>query len=62
MAGPDPDPRDDSGDDADVSLDRGSPPGMPLWVKAFVIVAILLVLGAVVLLLLGGHGPAIHTP
>jgi hypothetical protein len=48
----------DPGEDAGVAADRGSPPGMPRWVKVSgIIVAVLVLLLVVVLLLSGGHGP-----
>jgi hypothetical protein len=37
--------------------------GMPRWVKIFVIIGIVLVLGFVVTLIAGvQHGPSLHTP
>lgn len=44
--------------------DAETPPGMPRWVKVFVLIVVLLVLLAVVILfLLGGdHGPGGHAP
>jgi hypothetical protein len=52
----------DPGKDAGVTADRGSPPGMPRWVKvAGIILAILALLLIVVLLVSGGHhGPGRH--
>jgi hypothetical protein len=48
----------DPGEDAGVAADRGSPPGMPRWVKVSgIIVAVLVLLLVIVLLLAGGHGP-----
>jgi hypothetical protein len=60
MADP-PRPR-DPGEAADLAADRGSPPGMPRWVKVFgLIVAVLVLLLVIVLLLAGGsHGPRRH--
>ena len=59
MADP-PRPR-DPGEDADLAADRGSPPGMPRWVKVSgIIVAVLVLLLVVVLLTSGGHGPRRH--
>lgn len=58
-------PYPDPSDDTDVAPDRGSPPGMPRWVKVSGIVVIILVLLVVIVLLtgIGGpHGPARHTP
>lgn len=55
---------------ADPSLDPGTgddrpvgrpTPGMPRWVKAFLIVALVVALLVVILLLIsGGHGPGRH--
>jgi hypothetical protein len=47
---------------ADLAADRGSPPGMPRWVKVSgIIVAVLVLLLVIVLLLAGGdHGPRRH--
>ena len=59
-----PDPSLDPGADDDTGLvpDRGSSPGTPRWVKAFLIAALLVVLVVVILLLSGGgHGPGRHT-
>jgi hypothetical protein len=51
----------DQGEDADLAADRGSPPGMPRWVKVSgIIVAVLVLLLVVVLLVSGGHGPRRH--
>ena len=51
----------DPGEDAGVAADRGSPPGMPRWVKVSgIIVAVLVLQLGVVVLLLGGHGPRRH--
>ena len=53
----------DPGEDAGVAADRGSPPGMPRWVKVSgIIVAVLVLLLVVVLLLSGGHGPRRRAP
>jgi hypothetical protein len=38
------------------------PPGTPGWVKAFGLVALVLVLLIAALVLLGGHGPVQHLP
>jgi hypothetical protein len=45
-----------------VTADRGSPPGMPRWVKVSGILLAVLVLLLVVVLLIsgGGHGPRRH--
>jgi hypothetical protein len=59
----DPPPRDrDTREDAGVSADRGSPPGMPRWVKlSGIIVAVLVLLVVIVMLIAGGgHGPRRH--
>jgi len=54
------------GDD-NVTPEPGSKPGMPRWVRAFAIIAIILVLAAVVGFLTGqlgpgsDHGPGRHT-
>ena len=51
----------DQGEDADLAADRGSPPGMPRWVKVSgIIVAVLVLLLVIVLLVSGGHGPRRH--
>jgi hypothetical protein len=52
----------DPGEDAGVTADRGSPPGMPRWVKVSgIIVAVLVLLLVIVLLISGGdHGPRRH--
>ena len=51
----------DPGEAADLAADRGSPPGMPRWVKVSgIIVAVLVLLLLIVLLLAGGHGPRRH--
>ena len=61
---PDPNPYPETDDDTGVST--GAPTtGMPRWVKAFVIVAIVLAVLAVLLLtgVFGGdHGPGRHIP
>jgi hypothetical protein len=55
-------PPPDIGDDVRDDGDPGSPMGMPRWVKAFVIVGLVIVLLVVVTLLLGiKHGPGRHT-
>ena len=53
----------DPGEDADLTGDRGSPPGMPRWVKVSgIIVAVLALLLVIVLLISGGdHGPRRHS-
>jgi hypothetical protein len=51
----------DTGDDLGVGIDRESTSGTPRWVKAFgLIAAVLLVLLLVIALLTGGHGPGRH--
>jgi hypothetical protein len=51
----------DPGEAAGVAADRGSPPGMPRWVKVSgIIVAVVVLLLVIVLLLAGGHGPRRH--
>jgi hypothetical protein len=50
----------DQGEDAHLAADRGSPPGMPRWVKVSGIIVAVLVLLVVVLLVSGGHGPRRH--
>lgn len=59
-----PDSNVEAGDDTAVQPDDGSPPGAPLWVKVFGIVALVLVVLFVIMLLSGGgggHGPGRHT-
>jgi hypothetical protein len=60
MADPLRDP--DTGEDAGVAADRGSPPRMPRWVKVSGIIVAVLVLLVVILMLIsgGGHGPRRH--
>jgi hypothetical protein len=52
----------DPGEAAGVAADRGSPPGMPRWVKVSGILVAALVLLLVIVLLIsgGGHGPRRH--
>lgn len=47
-------------DDTGVGPDREATTGAPRWVKAFGIIAVVLVL-LLVVMLLTGHGPARHT-
>jgi hypothetical protein len=49
-------------DTAGVGADRGSPPGMPRWVKLSLILVAVLVLVVVIVMLIagGGHGPSRH--
>jgi hypothetical protein len=57
-------PRDhETGEDAGVTARRGSPPGMPRWVKvSAIIAAVLAILLVIVMLLSGsGHGPRRHS-
>ncbi len=57
------DPLPDTGDDAGVGPDRGSTTGIPRWLKALGIIAIGLVLAFVIIMhLIGGLGPGLHTP
>jgi hypothetical protein len=50
------------GDDAGVEP-RPGPPGMPRWVKVFLVIAIVLALAFIVSRLLGlQHGPGLHNP
>lgn len=64
----DPTPYPDTGEDTGAGRDGTSATGMPRWVKAFLIIAIVLVLLGVVALLTGrggpggGHGPGRHIP
>ncbi len=53
----------DQGDGAGAASAGRRPPGVPLWVKAFVAVGIVLLVLLVVMLLGGGggHGPGRHT-
>lgn len=52
----------DTGDETGVRPDRGSPPGMPRWVKVSAITVGVLVLLVVGVMLIGGgdHGPGRH--
>jgi hypothetical protein len=50
----------DQGDATGGAADRGSPPGMPRWVKVSGIIVAVLILLIVALLLSGGHGPRRH--
>jgi hypothetical protein len=54
----------DSNGDTGVETGHGSPPGIPLWVKVFGIVALVLVLLVIIMLFAGGgsHGPGRHIP
>jgi hypothetical protein len=60
MAEPPRDPN--TGEDAGVAADHGSPPGMPRWVKVSGIIVAVLVLLVVIVMLIsgGGHGPRRH--
>lgn len=42
--------------------DSEAPPGMPRWVKVFVLVVILLLVVAIMLVAGGDHGPGRHAP
>ena len=46
------------------SSDTETPPGMPRWVKVFVLIVILLILLVVVIMFIvgGDHGPGRHAP
>jgi hypothetical protein len=60
MAGPLPDT---GGGGTGVGPDRGSPTGLPRWVKIFGVIAAVVVLLVVIVLLIsgpGGHGPGRH--
>jgi hypothetical protein len=46
---------------SDERSGRAAGGGTPRWVKVFGVVALVLVVLAVVLLLVGGHGPGRHT-
>jgi hypothetical protein len=48
----------------DTDDDTGRPAtGMPRWVKVFLIIAIVLILGFIITRILGvQHGPGLHTP
>jgi hypothetical protein len=51
----------DPDEDAGVTADRGSPPGMPRWVKVSgIIVAVLVLLLLMLLIAGGGHRPRPH--
>jgi hypothetical protein len=53
-------PYSDAGDDTGATPDQAST-GMPLWVKVFLIVAIVLLVALVVSLVAGvEHGPGLH--
>jgi hypothetical protein len=54
----------DTGDQSGVGPnDRGSTTGTPRWVKAFALIALVVVVLFVVLNISGGeHGPSRHTP
>lgn len=65
---PGPESNPGTGNEADaVPPGRGSPPGMPLWVKVFGIIGIVAVVVVVIALITGrggpggGHGPGRHT-
>ena len=52
-----------SDDQARVAGDRGSPPGMPRWVKWSIVVVTVMIVAFVVSASLGvRHGPGMHTP
>lgn len=53
---------DDSVDSGRLETGRGGPPRTPGWVKAFGIVALVLILAVILQLLLGiRHGPGLHS-
>lgn len=52
---------DNAGDDTGGGPGRESTTGAPRWVKVFGIAGVVLVL-LLVIMLLGGHGPGMHTP
>lgn len=56
-------PGPDTGGDAEVEPDDGSPAGTPRWVKVFGLVAVVVIVVLVVAMLAGGgrHGPGRHT-
>ena len=58
------DPSPDTGDDASLRHDLGSPPGTPRWVKVLGIIALVVALLAVIAMFVGGgdHGPGRHVP
>jgi hypothetical protein len=57
-------PSPDSNGNTGVETGCGSPPGIPLWVKVFGIVALVLALLVIIMMLAGGgsHGPGRHIP
>ena len=57
-------PYPDSNGDTGVKTGRGSPPGIPLWVKVFGIVTLVLVLLVIIMMFASGgsHGPGRHIP
>ena len=56
-------PYPDTGDETGAEPDRGSPPGTPLWVRVFGIIALVVILLFVILLSTRGphRGPSRHT-
>jgi hypothetical protein len=51
----------ESADEPPALPDVEPPPGTPLWVKVFGVIAVVVVLVFAILLLTGGHGPARHS-
>jgi hypothetical protein len=51
----------EAGDEPGGALDVESAPGTPRWVKVLGLVALVVVVLFVILLLMGGHGPARHS-
>ncbi len=54
------DPRSSDIDGIGRDADRGSPPGLPRWVKVLGLVVVAALVLVALLLLGGGHGPARH--
>lgn len=48
----------------DDTPDTETPPGMPRWVKVFVLIVILVILLVVIIVVIvdGDHGPGSHSP
>lgn len=48
----------------DDTLNSETPPGMPRWVKVFVLIVILVILVVVIIMFVvgGDHGPGRHAP
>jgi hypothetical protein len=58
---PSPHPETGTGGNTDVGPGRGSPPGMPRWVRISLVIVVALILLAVIVHLAGG-GPGLHSP